>query len=280
MSETEPAAAPGTADGRTEAVEAVAFLARSEHRVRVLELLAERPLTRDELRARTDVSRVTLNRILGDLEERNWIGRRGAAGECSLTDFGELVYEEFMRLVDTVAAGQDRPELVERLPTDWFGFDLRDLSDAETIAADESDPMAPTRVVAEALADADAVRALVGTFVGLPMYAHRETIRNGDPIDGSVVFDADAAAVCFEDSEVERRWREIESETDAPVYHAVEGSFPCNVDLIDGTVFISCGTAAGGLGVLRTENPAVREWAEAKHERVRAAATPLCERSP
>jgi len=279
MSETDLAAGLQSTDADREAVEAVAFLARSEHRVRVLELLAERPLTRDELRARTDVTRVTLNRILGDLEERNWIARRGAAGECTLTDVGELVYEEFVRLVDTVAAGQEWPELVGRLPTDWLGFDLRELSGAERMAADASDPMAPTRVVAEALAGADSVRALVGTFVGPPMYVHREAIRSGEPIDGGVVFDADATAVCLGDSEVERRWREIEAETDTTVYHSVENSFPCNVDVIDGeTVFLSFGTEAGGLDVLRTENPAVRRWAEDAYERERAAAVPLAER--
>lgn len=51
----------------------ITFLARSEHRIAVLDALQEAPRARHELRELTGASRVTVNRVLDDLEDRGWI---------------------------------------------------------------------------------------------------------------------------------------------------------------------------------------------------------------
>jgi DNA-binding HxlR family transcriptional regulator len=113
------------------AVEDVAFLARSEHRLHLLGLLAGGPCSREELRERMDATRVTLSRILGDLEDRGLIRRRNSEGGYELSTFGELVYRDFARLLGTVSVGQTYPDLISRLPTDRFDSDLRHLVDGE-----------------------------------------------------------------------------------------------------------------------------------------------------
>lgn len=57
------------------ALETVAYLARSESRVAVLESVRDGPHTREELLETTDASRVTLDRVLGEFEDRGWAER-------------------------------------------------------------------------------------------------------------------------------------------------------------------------------------------------------------
>lgn len=278
IGDTEPTGeATETGNGSSDAaVEAVAFLARSEHRVRVLELLAERARTRTELTDATGATRVTLSRVLGDLEDRGWIRRPTGDGGYALTDLGELVFADFRRLLGTVSVGQRYPDIVERLSTDWFGFELRHLADADLVASESADLLSAARAVATAIGRAETVRAVVGTFTSLPMHTHAEALREGQAADAEVVFDAEATAVGLDDPEVERRWRRIERESDSPVYYSVDDRIPCNVDLVDGeTVYLSVGGAAGGFSAVRTDHPAVVEWARECFERKRAAAVPL-----
>ena len=57
----------------TTALDDVDFLTRSEHRVTVLETLADEPHEYTELKDLTGVSRVTLGRLLAQFEEKGWI---------------------------------------------------------------------------------------------------------------------------------------------------------------------------------------------------------------
>ena len=69
----------------TTSLDALVYLLRSENRVAVLRLLAGDPRTRDEIREATDVTRVTLSRMLGEMEDRRGVialtlRRRGPMG--------------------------------------------------------------------------------------------------------------------------------------------------------------------------------------------------------
>ena len=55
------------------ALDDIDFLTRSEHRVTVLEALMDEPREYGELKDLTGVSRVTLNRLLAQFEEKKWI---------------------------------------------------------------------------------------------------------------------------------------------------------------------------------------------------------------
>ncbi|WP_049921452.1 helix-turn-helix transcriptional regulator [Halopiger djelfimassiliensis] len=272
----------GGGESPIDAIDGAAFLARSEHRVRVLELLADGTRTREELKAGTDVTRVTLSRILGDLADRGWIERDHAEGRYAATDTGREVYEHFDRLLETIAVGQRSPDVIDSLPTEWFDFELRCLTDADIVAAESADPLAGMRVVANAVGRATTVRAVVGAFTSLPMYTHAEALHAGDPPDAEVVFDTDATAVSLDDPDLVDRWRRIEAETDRSVYYSVDEAVPCNVDIIDDeTVFLSVSNAeAGGFNVVRTTHSTVVDWARNLFGEKRAAAVPLEQRRP
>ncbi|ELY68115.1 helix-turn-helix transcriptional regulator [Natrinema versiforme] len=259
-----------------DAIEGAAFLARSAHRVRVLELLSSGPRTRETLLSGTDVTRVTLSRILGDLTDRGWIERDHADDRYAITDTGAAVYDDFERLLETITVGQRCPEVLDALPTEWFGFELRCLADCDTVATDSADPLSGMRVIANAVGRATTVRAAVSSFASLPMYTHAESVRAGDAAEAEVVFDRDATAVNVEDPDLVDRWRAIEAESARPVYYSADERFPCNVDIIDGErVFLSVTDENGGFRVVESTHPAVVDWAEALFREKRTAAVPL-----
>ena len=260
-----------------DAIEAVAFLARSEHRLRVLALLDDGVHSRTALGEHTGVSRVTLSRILNDLADRTLIEHDPTENTYALTGFGELVYADFARLLGTVSVGQAVPDVVDRLPTEWFDFELRCLSESTLVAPDSDDPLAAARVVANAVQGASSFHALLGTFISLPMYTFEDAVRSGDPPDGVVLFDASLTETMVDDADLRNRWRHIEAEIGSTVYYTVDDPVPCSIDLIDGdTVFLTVDREQhSGFDILRCTHPAVVRWARETIERQLADATPL-----
>lgn len=258
------------------AIESVAFLARSEHRVHVLELLDQGPCTRDKLSERMSVSRVTLSRILGDLTDRGWITRNTSENVYTLTNFGALVYTGFSQLLGTVSVGREYPNVVERLPTEWFDFDLRCLADSELVAGESADPLSAARVVANAVQNASSCDSLLGTFITLPMYTYEEAVRAGNEPETTVVFDTDVTETMLTDSDLVNRWQEIENATESVVYYCVENRVPCSIDLIDETtVFLTVDREQSGFDIIRSTHPEVVEWAQEVLAEYQAIATPL-----
>lgn len=262
---------------RSDAIETVAFLARSEHRVHVLSLLNGSGRTRDEISEEVGVTRVTLSRILGDLEERELIVREVSENTYALTRYGELVYQDLSRLLGTASLGQRFPDVVERLPTEFFDFDLRCLADGELLGDDGNDPMSAARVVANAVQDASSRNALLGTFLSMPLYTFEEALRADDEPEGAVIFDSEAAETMLTDSDLRTRWQNIESLADAPVYYRVDERIPCGIALIDDeTVFLTIDRDEdNGFDVIRSTHPVVVDWAKRTIEGRRTEARPL-----
>lgn len=128
----------------TSPLDQVAFLARSESRVRVLEqLLASGPTTRREFRERLGSSRSTVTRSLSQLEARNWIRETGDAYE--LTPAGRLVAEQFLTLVESVETTEALSPFLDWFPYAEYPLDLDALTGAEITSSTEADPYAPGR---------------------------------------------------------------------------------------------------------------------------------------
>ncbi|CDK39077.1 winged helix-turn-helix domain-containing protein [Halorubrum sp. AJ67] len=274
-----------TADGKTDrlatsAVESVAFLARSEHRLHILDLLADDSYSRGELRDRTDATRVTLSRILSDLEDRGFIQQRNADSEYELSTFGELVHRDLSCLLDTISIGQTYPKLISRLPTDWFDFDPQCLVDGEHVHGNSADPLAAARVIANAVRDGSSCESLVGTFTSLPMHAYKEDVRAGGDTDVRVVFDSGVTETMLEDQSLRAEWQEIESATDSTVYYSLDERVPCTVDLIDDeTVFLTIDREQEtGFDIISCSHPDVVAWADRVISEHRNRAVPLSRR--
>lgn len=260
---TEPEPA-GTADGpRAD----VAFLANSWNRLDVLEAAATEPRDRDELMEHTGVSRVTLSRILADLESRGWI-ERGDAGYVA-TSAGRLVAEELGTTLSNLATLESFGEDAEWLPLDAFDFDLRHLRDAEVISPTWDDISVQVTELVDLVYESTAIRG-IGTGVDREFFnALADATLNGS-LSLELILTPPVIDAVTDDDELCRLFRDLADAEDASIYRHRGGTTPTMLGIheMDGSqrdVLEICGEHAEGAppGTVRTEEPAVLDWAQA-----------------
>lgn len=141
-------------------IEHVAFVARSEHRLRVLEhLLESGSTTRYEFRDRIDASRSTVTRSLSALEDRGWITKSGNAYE--LTAAGQIVTDRFLSLTDAIETTEELSAFLKWFPTAEFDFSLEDIADETVITSTKADPYAPARAHLNMFEDINSFRGML-----------------------------------------------------------------------------------------------------------------------
>lgn len=247
----------------------IAYLSRSNHRVRVLSELARESATRGDLRDAIDVSQPTLGRILDGFEERGWLTETDR--RYALTPFGRLVAEEFEALMETVETIQQLRELVPRLPLDHLDFDLRLLADARITTPSESDATAHVRREEKLARQAKRISFFCNSAhpYTVEVYRHR-VVEEGQHLDAVIAADAMEAASA--DPTMRDHLRDI-LESDRSTIYRYEGHVPVMVGLMDETATIAPLDEAGvSCGLIETENDTIREWVEETIEAYRAEA--------
>ncbi|MFP4628902.1 MAG: helix-turn-helix transcriptional regulator, partial [Halobacteriales archaeon] len=109
-------------------IEDIEYLARSGHRIGVLDTLAEQPKNRHELCSSTGASSPTIGRILADFDDRRWIVRDGSTYE--LTPLGEYVAERFQDLRSAMETERELRDVWEYIPREMEGFSVDLFADA------------------------------------------------------------------------------------------------------------------------------------------------------
>ena len=250
----------------------VRFLARSTNRAAVLAGVRDGPVTRDELLAGVDASRVTLRRILGELTDRGWV-ERGPEG-FEATTRGTVVAAEFERLVDAMRATHRLEGVLEWLPTDALEFDLGRLADAEVTRPDVSGAIAPVARVDELIREADEATVVSAGISASTVAANRDAVVEGGQRFEGVIPEA-ARRIVEESPEVAAAMREMLASGRAELSVTEEPVPEMMMAILDERVVF--GLLGDGLprGVVETEDEAVRGWARTFFERHRAAAEPL-----
>lgn len=258
-------------------LEDVSFLARSDHRVEVLRTLASGPRSRPNLHETTGIPQPTLGRILGDFEDRNWIERDGR--EYALTAFGELVVGEFEDLLDAVAVVQNLGEVLQQLPTEEMGFDLRAFADATVTRPEPGEALTHVTRLTELLYRTDHIRVLTPTIAPIPAEDRHEraaAFLDSDRVGESIVsaeamrqeplFDVtDETSVGF--------LREALESGRVRLY-VYGGSIPLLLMVADGTAVLAPTDENDvPVAVIETENETVRAWVEAQLDEYRKRAT-------
>lgn len=123
------------------ALDDIAFLANSENRVAVLHELADGPHSKHVLMESTEFSRVTLGRILDDLEDRQWITQRGQV--CDISALGSWVIEEFAAFQETMEAERNLRNVFQWFPKEGYGFHISCLADSDISSISRADASAP-----------------------------------------------------------------------------------------------------------------------------------------
>lgn len=264
----------------TEAIEPLAYLTRSEHRVRVLEAMTEtipKPgldtpgYEPRELRNVTGASGATVSRILNEFEERGW-AERNQYGVYMATPIGQSIAIEFAPLLDSMEAIRHLDDAVALLPLDELTVSLEHFRDATVREPKAPQPYDIDMLLTEFLSDSSTFDVLcyVPATAGL-LDELTEQIASGtlDSIqilaERIVEFYADVGA----DEVQERAHDHLDAGAEWYVY---DGHIPCNMFIFDETVVFEnsqVNELRDGT-TLVTTNSAVREWALDVFERYQA----------
>lgn len=255
-------------------LEDIEFLAREPHRVEVLGALAEAPRTRHELRERADVSRVTIGRLIDDLDNRGWIVHDNDQYEA--TARGRMVSREFARLRANLAVGDHLDDALQWLPVEEFEFDLARLHDADVLRASSwENQTAAIRHAAECVQDATHIR---GTAIG---FSHEvvDSIRDLVVQEGGtfeVVIDETAFRMIQNDEGLRRRFTDI-LQSDTGALYRYTGPNPLHMVMTFDDLVVICGHVDEGPppGTLETADPEVHAWAESYFEEALSESEPV-----
>lgn len=251
----------------------IAFLARSENRVRVLRRIADEEQTRHQLREDLSVSRTTLGRILNEFEDRDLLRR--TERKYATTPAADAILAKFVPLLETMEGIQNLDEAIEWLPPPAHSVDLRRFRDAEITTPTPDNPAAPFDRGLELIGDAETYRGLTSTAIPTYVQALHEGLVEGR-LDVEGVIEARFLDTLRDDPERAAPWYDF---ADAEAKWVYEGAVPINMHLLGDTVLIWLGKHEENdlevYGLLESTNPAVLSWAEALYEEYRSEAVLL-----
>jgi predicted transcriptional regulator len=250
----------------------VEFLARSENRVQVLQLLATDCHTRGELGEATGASQATLGRILEDFRARSWV-RREAEGHVA-TATGQLLAEALADLLTTVETERKLRDIVPYLPTAALGFELTHLADATITVPTQTRPTAPLQRVLKQMRRAERLRAVSHTLNERSLTVIRDQVTAGNQrFEG--VFAEDAIRRLATDDESWATLTDLAASDDAQLWIR-SGEVPLAATVGNGTVAFLLRDDDGLVqATLETEQSTVREWVTDTVDRYRETATPF-----
>lgn len=249
-----------TQSNRHKAHDDVEFLANSWNRFDVLDAVAEGPRTRTELKELTNVSRVTLSRVLSDLEDRGWIVRETDRFEA--TNNGAVVAAAVSRLLDRLKTADEIGEALEWLPVHEFDFDLHHLRGMTVIQPDHHDLNAPTRDLIDMMYESSQIRTIATGINHEGMTVLRDEAVSGD-LTLEYILTPQVIDAVANDPELRDLIADMCEAQGADVYRYLGDTPVPMVALIDEHVVI-CGHGDGDLppGTIETTNDVVRSWAK------------------
>lgn len=256
-------------------LDVVAFLARSPHRVEVLETLSDGPMSRVDLHEATGISQPTLGRILAPFEERNWVEHDGQ--EYALTAWGRLLADDFGDLLETVESIQRLSDVVQQLPTDEMDFDIREFRDATVTRPTTGDVFRHVRRVEELLYNADHVRNVTPTIAPGKVEEYEHQVARF--LDGNqraeVIIPAEALNTAEVAAHLAATVRGPIESGRAAVY-LYDGAISTLLAVADGTaMLVPVDEQDIPIALVETENPTIRSWIESRIDEYRAQSTEL-----
>lgn len=256
------------------AIDDIEFLARSAHRVGVLEALETSPQDRTDLRATTGASSPTIGRILSAFEHRRWIVREGRTYE--LTPLGKFVADRFLNLCEAMDTERKLRDVWQWLPREMEGFTVDLFADAVVSVPGPGYPYEPVERLTQLITETTRMRGF-DTIVQKSSNneAVCDAVLNGMELE--YVFSPTALEGTYAWNP--ERVREIATSENCTVF--VHDNLPdgdrCGIGIVDDRVGICCHDITTGalVAIIDTDAPEAREWAISVYESVRADARPV-----
>lgn len=254
--------------------EEIEFLVRSDHRVAVLGMLAERSRDRTDLRSATGASHSTMGRVLSEFEDRRWVVRNGRAYE--LTVLGEFVANRLEEVRDAMQLERTLRDVAQWLPHELDGFSVDLFTDAVVSHPGPGYPYQPVERITHLLGETE---TMYGFGMAMLKSSNLEAFfdRTLEDLDCEYVY----PPAVFEEL---LSWDEetVMEATTRPGYTVLlHDALPvrewCGVCLFDERVSICFYDPQTGLlqALVDTESAEMRAWAESTYERYRSEARPL-----
>ena len=258
---------PGVVPGR--ALGDVAYLARSENRVRILTALATGPHDRSELEETAGVARTTLGRVLGELEDRGWVERTSDGGYVA-TPTGELVVGEFVPLLEAMETIGALGDVAAWLPVEELSIGLGHFRDATVRRSTAHEPLGLVEYLAELVREASTFRVM--TFLAPPSpvgEAIQEKVLEGELTMEGVLAGGLVEHLGDEDHQPPD-WRES-LEAGGRIYR-YDGHVPCNLFVLDETALVVNDRPPGNTAAVESDDETVRAELNRLYETYRAEA--------
>lgn len=256
------------------ALEEIDFLARSDHRVGVLEGLTVGPRDRRELRDATGASSPTMSRVLSDFEARRWIVRHGPTYE--LTPLGEFVADRFLDLRDAMGVERKLRDVWHWLPREMEGFSVDLFADAVVSYPGPGYPYEPIERLTTLIEGTTRLRGFDSIlFKSISNEVVCQAVLDGMELEFVYSPTALEKTIAWNPERV----MEAASRENCRVY--VHEDLPdesrCGLGIVDGRAGICCHDPGTGAltAVIDTAAPAAREWAVSTFEGIRDAAEPV-----
>lgn len=247
----------------------VEFLARSGHRVEVLDALATKPHSRDDLRVLTGASSSTVGRMLGEFEDRCWVERDGHRYEA--TPLGEFVASGVMDLLERLRTERRLRDAWQWLPTEEIELDIELFADAVVTIPEFGSPHRTANRFAELVEETETMRGFGPTTVNSDMDV---VFRNAiDGMEAELMWPPDRTEAVL-DSHPEQLSEAIES---GNLTVLTNGNLPCACGIFDDRVGLAGYDRETGImrATIDTDAPEARRWADALYETYRRDARPL-----
>ena len=249
----------------------IEFLARSDHRVEVLDALAGHPCNRNDLRAATGASSPTMGRVLSDFGDRRWIVRDGRTYE--LTPLGEFVAERFANLRDAMETEQKLRDVTPWLPREMEDFTIDLFADATVSYPGPGYPYEPVERVTQLIESTESMRGFGTTVVkSSNLEAACRAILDGMTFEFIYSPGVLETVVAWNPEKV----AEVDGcENCTTLLHdSLPDSDWCGLGIYDDRVGICCHDVETGIlqAVVDTDSPAALAWAESIYERYRTEA--------
>jgi predicted transcriptional regulator len=256
------------------ALEEIDFLARSDHRVGVMEGLTDGARERADLRAATGASTPTMSRILTDFQDRRWVARNGPV--YSLTPLGEFVAERFFELRDAMRVERKLRDVWEWLTREMEGFSVDLFADAVVSYPGPGYPYEPVDRLTHLIEGTTRMRGFDSiVFKSINNEAVCRAVLDGMELE--YVYSPTALERTF-------AWnpeRVVEAASCEHCTVFVHDDLPdgsrCGLGVVDDRAGICCHDAETGAltAIIDTDAPEAREWAIATFERTRDEARPV-----
>jgi predicted transcriptional regulator len=256
------------------ALDEIGFLARSNHRIGVMEELTAGVRDRRELRTATGASTPTMSRILTAFEDRRWIVRDGPTYE--LTPLGEFVAERFLDLREAMETERKLRDVWQWLPREMEGFSVDLFADAVISYPGPGYPYEPIERLTYLIEGTTRMRGFDSiVFKSI----NNETVCQAvlDGMELEYVYSPTALEKTFAWNP--ERVMEAAACDNCTVYvhDALPDRSRCGLGIVDDRAGICCHDPETGAltAVIDTDAPAAREWAVSTFERVRDEARPV-----